>query len=97
LAERSSARASFLVPGFRAAGVRCGIKQAGVDVALIVSDVPAVAAGVLTRSTVPGAPVIVSREHLAASARVRGIVSNSGCSNVAMGARGLRDKEGSAR
>ncbi len=79
------------VPGFRAAGVRCGIKRAGPDVALIVSDVPAVAAGVLTRSTVPGAPVVVSREHLAKARRTRAIVANSGCSNVAMGARGLRD------
>ncbi len=71
--------------------MRCGIKQAGLDVALIVSDVPAVAAGVLTRSTVPGAPVLVSREHLRTSSRTRAIVANSGCSNVAMGARGLRD------
>jgi glutamate N-acetyltransferase/amino-acid N-acetyltransferase len=79
------------VPGFRASGVRCGIKQAGADVALIASDVPAVAAGVFTRSTVTGAPVQVSREHLAASPRVRAILANSGCSNVAMGARGVRD------
>jgi glutamate N-acetyltransferase/amino-acid N-acetyltransferase len=90
-AERGVAGAAFEVPGFRASGVRCGIKQRGDDLALIVSDVPAVAAGVLTRSTIPGAPVLVSREHLAKSARVRGIVCNSGCSNVAMGARGLRD------
>jgi glutamate N-acetyltransferase/amino-acid N-acetyltransferase len=82
---------AFGVPGFRASGVRCGIKLAGADVALLASDVPAVAAGVLTRSTVPGAPVVVSREHLAKSSRVRAIVANSGCSNVAMGARGLRD------
>ncbi len=90
-AKTSVPRACFFVPGFRAAGVRCGIKQAGPDVALIVSDVPAVAAGVLTRSTVPGAPVVVSREHLAKAPRMRAIVANSGCSNVAMGARGLRD------
>ncbi|CAG0963829.1 glutamate N-acetyltransferase / amino-acid N-acetyltransferase [Myxococcaceae bacterium] len=79
------------VPGFRASGIRCGIKTAGEDLALIVSDAPAVAAGVLTRTTVPGAPVVVSREHLRASRSVRAIVANSGCSNVAMGARGLRD------
>lgn len=82
--------AAVRVPGFRASGVRCGIKQAGPDVALVASEVPAVAAGVFTRTTVPGAPVVVSREHLR-SPRTRAIVANSGCSNVAMGARGLRD------
>lgn len=90
-ADAAARAATLRVPGFRAAGVRCGIKQKGPDVALIVSDVPAVAAGVLTRSTVPGAPVVVSRESLAKSARARAIVANSGCSNVAMGARGVRD------
>ena len=80
----------MIVPGFRAAGVRCGIKRKGLDLALLVSDVPASAAGVFTRSTVPGAPVIVNRERIRAG-RGRAIVANSGCSNVAMGARGLRD------
>ncbi|RIL07070.1 MAG: hypothetical protein DCC71_04580 [Proteobacteria bacterium] len=81
---------SLAVPGFRAAGVRCGIKTRGPDVALIVSDVPAAAAGVFTRSTVVGAPVTVSRERVRRG-RARAIVANAGVSNVAMGARGLRD------
>jgi glutamate N-acetyltransferase/amino-acid N-acetyltransferase len=80
----------LVVPGFRFAGVRCGIKQNGLDLALIASDVPAAAAAVFTRSTVPSAPVLVSREHVRAG-RAVGVVANSGCSNVAMGARGLRD------
>ncbi len=84
-----------VVPGFRSAGVRCGIKQRGKDLALIVSDVAASAAGVFTRSTMPGAPVLVSRAHLR-SGRARAIVANSGCSNVAMGARGLRDAKAMA-
>jgi len=81
---------SPLVPGFRAAGVRCGIKQTGPDLALIASDVPAAGAAVFTRSTVVGAPVSVSREHVRRG-RLRAVVANSGCSNVAMGARGIRD------
>ena len=80
----------FRIEGFRAAGVRCGIKARGPDLALIASDRPAAAAGVFTRSTVVGAPVEVSRERVR-SGRARVIVANSGCSNVAMGARGLRD------
>jgi glutamate N-acetyltransferase/amino-acid N-acetyltransferase len=80
------------VAGFRFAGVRCGIKRRGPDLALLVSDRPASAAGVFTQSTVPGAPVVVSRRRLRAG-RARAIVANSGVSNVAMGTAGLRAAE----
>jgi len=80
------------VAGFRFAGVRCGIKRRGPDLALLVSDRPAAAAGVFTRSTVPSAPVVLSRRRLR-SGRARAIVANSGVSNVAMGAAGLRAAE----
>lgn len=86
----------LLVPGFRAAGVRAGIKKKGLDVALIVSDVPATIAGVFTRSTVVGAPVTLSRAKVKRG-RARAIAVNSGVSNVAMGARGLRDARAMAR
>jgi len=78
------------VPGFRAAGVACGIKSSGRDLALLVSDVPASVAGVFTRSSVVGAPVELSRARVR-SGRARAVVVNSGVANVAMGARGLRD------
>jgi glutamate N-acetyltransferase/amino-acid N-acetyltransferase len=81
-----------VVAGFRFAGVRCGIKRRGPDLALLVSDRPASAAGVFTQSTVPSAPVVVSRARLRAG-RARAIVVNSGVSNVAMGAAGLRAAE----
>lgn len=80
----------LVVPGFRASGVRAGIKTQGPDVALIVSEVPATIAGVFTRSTVVGAPVEISREKVRRG-RARAIVVNAGVANVAMGARGLRD------
>jgi glutamate N-acetyltransferase/amino-acid N-acetyltransferase len=80
------------VAGFRFSGVRCGIKRRGLDLALLVSDRPASAAGVFTRSTVPSAPVVVCRRRLR-SGRARAIVVNSGISNVAMGAAGLADAE----
>jgi len=83
-------RSGVAVPGFRASGVRCGIKEQGLDLALLVSDVPAAAAGVFTRSSVVGAPVAINRARIR-SGRGRAIIANSGCSNVAMGARGLRD------
>ena len=80
--------------GFSAGGTYTGIKTYGpeprLDVGLLVSEVPCVAAGIFTRNQVCGAPVTVSREHLE-NGRAQAIVANSGCSNVALGARGLRD------
>lgn len=84
------------VAGFRFAGVRGGIKETGRDLALLVSDVPARAAGVMTRSTVVGAPVTLCRERLRRPWH-RAIVVNSGCSNVAMGSRGERDARAMGR
>ena len=39
--------------GFRATGTACGIKPSGLDLALIVSDTPACAAGVFTSESRP--------------------------------------------
>jgi glutamate N-acetyltransferase/amino-acid N-acetyltransferase len=83
--------------GFRAAGVACGIKASGVDLALIVSDVAAAAAGVFTINRAQAAPVTVSRRNLSAtSGRARAIVANSGCANACTGADGMRHAEGMA-
>lgn len=78
--------------GFRAAGVACGIKASGaLDLALIASDRVASAAAVFTTNQAVAAPVIVSREHLAASrGRMRAVVANSGCANACTGDAGLR-------
>ena len=49
--------------GFRAAGVTAGIKASGrPDVALVVADAPATAAGVFTRSRAPKLAAGVLRE-----------------------------------
>jgi glutamate N-acetyltransferase/amino-acid N-acetyltransferase len=77
--------------GFRAAGASVGIKAKGLDLALLVSDRPATAAAVFTTNKAQAAPVLVSREHLAASGGVaRGIVINSGCANACTGEDGVR-------
>jgi glutamate N-acetyltransferase/amino-acid N-acetyltransferase len=83
-------RVPLPVAGFRAAGLHVGIKDDAKDLALIVADAPAAVAAVFTLSSVVGAPVEISRERVA-KGRVRGVVVNSGISNVAMGARGIRD------
>lgn len=73
--------------GFRAAGVSCGIKASGApDLALVVSDALAAAAGVFTTNLAVAAPVLISREHLDRSrGRGRAIVINSGCANACTG------------
>ncbi len=78
--------------GFRAAGVAAGIKASGdrLDMALIVSDQPAAAAGLFTTNQVQAAPVRLDRDHL--NGRLaRAIVVNSGNANACTGPRGLRD------
>jgi glutamate N-acetyltransferase/amino-acid N-acetyltransferase len=79
--------------GFRAAGVKAGIKANGnPDLALIVSDLPAQVAAVFTTNKTLAAPVIVSQEHVKLSGgTVRAIVVNSGCANACTGAQGLQN------
>ena len=79
--------------GFRAAGVSAGIKaKAGsLDLALLVSDVPAVTAAVFTTNKAVAAPILVSRDHLTRSANTtRAIIVNSGCANACTGDEGLQ-------
>ena len=53
--------------GFKASGIHCGIRKnkAKKDLALIVSDVRAAAAGVYTTNLVKGAPVVVTKANIA--------------------------------
>ena len=84
--------------GFRAAGVSCGIKARGLDLALIVSDSPASVAAVFTTNKAQAAPVLVSRRQLAASGgRASAIVVNSGCANACTGPDGIEHAETMAR
>ena len=77
------------VPGIRASGVHGGLKTDNLkDVALIVADSPAVAAGVFTRNRVCAATVLLSREHLT-NQIAQAIVVNSGNANACTGEQGL--------
>ena len=77
--------------GFRAAGVACGLKASGaLDLAVVVADKPATAAGMFTTNKVQAAPVVVSKDHLKRSrGRALAIVVNSGCANACTGETGL--------
>lgn len=78
--------------GFQAAGIHCGIKRSeGVyDLALLVSETPATAAGVFTTNLVQGAPVRISRGRVPRGT-TRGVVINSGNANACTGEHGLED------
>jgi glutamate N-acetyltransferase/amino-acid N-acetyltransferase len=75
--------------GFRAAGIAAGLKPSGQpDLALIVSDAEAIAAGVFTTSQVRAACVDYCRQQLQAKASARAILCNAGQANAATGAQG---------
>ncbi len=79
--------------GFLACGVHCGIKPSALDLALVVSSDPdraSSAAALFTTNLVKAAPVLVSREHLAASGGyARAVLINSGCANACTGEDGM--------
>ena len=82
--------------GFRAAAVRCGIRQAEADdLGLLVCDAQGTAAATFTTNRVCAAPVRWSRETIRRG-RVRAAVVNSGCANACTGERGWRDVEATA-
>ena len=77
--------------GFAAGIAACGMKRSGkADLALLVSDRPAAAAGVFTTNRVVAAPVTVSRAQVQTGA-AQAIVTNSGCANACTGAAGRED------
>jgi len=81
--------------GFIAGAVAAGIKDPAsdrLDLGLLAADRPCTAVGMFTQSTVQGAPVVVSRRHLAGR-RARGLIVNSGCANVCTGMQGIADAE----
>ncbi len=77
-------------PGYRFAALHCGLKKdVQPDLALIVSEVPAVAAAVFTTNLFPAAPVIYGRRQLAAMIPISAVLVNSGNANACTGNQGL--------
>jgi glutamate N-acetyltransferase / amino-acid N-acetyltransferase len=77
--------------GFLASGVKAGIKKSGrADLALLYSEVPAVAAAAFTTNRFQASPVKVSKAHLKAKEH-QAIIVNSGNANCANGKVGDRD------
>ena len=69
--------------GFKANGIRCGIRKnhTDKDLAMVVSDVVGNAAAVYTTNLVKGAPITVTKENLA-NGKAQAIICNSGIANT---------------
>ena len=80
--------------GFKANGIHCGIRHNRTkrDLALIVSEVPATAAAVYTTNVVKGAPLTVTKKHIA-DGKAQAIICNSGNANTC-NANGIEIAEG---
>src|SRR5436190_1295962 len=89
---RPSMTSWHVARGYRFAGVHSGVRPGldRLDLALVVSDKPAVAVGVFTQNCVVAAPVQVCRERLPRG-DARGVVICSGNANACTGQRGLDD------
>ena len=84
--------------GFIAAGISAGLKSTGAkDLALILSQTEAIAAGVFTTSQVRAACVDYCRKRLQARASARAILCNAGQANAATGEPGWEDALESAK
>ncbi|MEH1934535.1 MAG: bifunctional ornithine acetyltransferase/N-acetylglutamate synthase [Nostoc sp.] len=78
--------------GYQAAGITAGLKPSGLpDLALIFSEVEAIAAGVFTTSQVKAACVEYCRQRLQAKHNARAILCNAGQANAATGTQGYLD------
>jgi glutamate N-acetyltransferase / amino-acid N-acetyltransferase len=86
----------FIPRGFRASGIKAGLKASGsLDMAVIAADGPCAAVGTFTTNRVCAAPVKWCREHLPAD-DIRAIVINSGNANAATGSQGSANAQRTA-
>jgi len=75
--------------GFLANGLASGIKRSGkTDLGIIVSQLPAVTAGVFTKNSIKAAPLVVSMKHIKKGVG-RAVLVNSGNANCYTGETGL--------
>src|SRR3990170_8875607 len=78
--------------GFTAGGIHVSVRTDWdkLDVGIVASEAPCVAAATYTQNRVPGASLVVSRQHLS-NGKAQAIVANAGCANAATGKQGMDD------
>jgi len=77
--------------GFRAGATCAGMKkeaERGLDLGILFSEVPCVAAALFTTNKIKAAPVVLSQERLQ-NGRAVAVVINSGCANACTGEQGI--------
>ena len=78
--------------GFKATGLYSGIKKVDkLDLGIIISEEPAVAAGVYTTNLFQAAPLKVTKQCLDKGGKLQAIVANSGNANACTGDKGWDD------
>jgi len=79
-----------IIKGFKYSAVAAGIrKKDRLDIGLICSEKPAVAAGVFTTSLVKAAPVLLDKDRIG-QGRAQAILVNSGVANACTGKTGMQ-------
>jgi glutamate N-acetyltransferase / amino-acid N-acetyltransferase len=87
----------MIVPGFKFSATAAAIKKPGVlDLALMMADAPAAAAGVFTKNRVQAAPVLISKDRLRKGS-AQAILVNAGNANACNGPRGLETARATCR
>lgn len=81
-------RRTPLPKGFLAGGVNSGVRRYRPDMGILISEYPAVVAGVFTLNECKAAPVKYCQQILPAE-NIRAILTNSGQANAATGAEGV--------
>jgi len=77
--------------GFLAGAVDASIKTPDkLDLAVLYSEKPCIAAGVFTTNIIKSAPVILSKKHLK-DGKAQAVIVNSGCANACTGDSGAAD------
>ncbi|MEW9667774.1 bifunctional glutamate N-acetyltransferase/amino-acid acetyltransferase ArgJ [Ammoniphilus sp. 3BR4] len=77
--------------GFRATGIYSGIKKVEKhDLGILLSEVPAQAAGVYTTNLFQAAPLVVAKESIE-KGQLQAVIVNSGNANACTGDQGLED------
>ncbi|PID75682.1 MAG: bifunctional ornithine acetyltransferase/N-acetylglutamate synthase [Deltaproteobacteria bacterium] len=80
------------VNGFLFSAVEAGVRYPNrLDLGLIYSDSPCVAAGVFTQNIVKAAPVVIDIQRLQELGQAQAVLVNSGCANACTGPDGEED------
>lgn len=80
-----------LPKGFTAGGVNSGVRLYRPDLGVVISEMPAVAAGVFTQNHYRAAAVTYCEQCLQSNALIKAIITNSGEANAATGEVGVAD------